>query len=532
MQADLLITNAHVLTMDPAMPAADALAVRGNRIIFVGTNAGAALVRGPQTRVVDAGQATLLPGLIDSHFHLLLGALRLDGIQLEQATTLEEVADSARSYAAQHPDLPWLVGYGLRYATGPGGRELSRHDLDAVVADRPLLLMAFDGHTAWANTRALELGGVLRGADCGPNSEVVIGPDGLAHGELREPGAFGRLRALAPKPDAPRKRQLLRQALQEIASRGITSVHNMDGNMAQLELMQAAERDGDLTLRVYMPYDITPQTAPDQIVEAVAMRDAAQGPLVRAGAVKFFMDGVIEGYTGLVLAPYADDPGKLGDANFTPEQFSTLACAADRHGLQIFVHAIGDLAVRRTLDGFSAARRANGLRDSRHRVEHIELLDPDDAWRFAEIGALASMQPYHAPIPPNYGAVWMARVGPERWARSFAWRTLVHAGARMAFGSDWPVVTYDPFVGLAAAVNRTDWGGGGTQALTLAEALAAYTSGGAYAEFEEQRKGMLRAGMLADLALLDRDIQATPPAEIAQARVLLTICDGRVVFEA
>jgi predicted amidohydrolase YtcJ len=531
MPADLLITNARVLTIDPVQPRAEAVAIQANRIVFVGAARDASAVCGPATRVVDAGGATLLPGLIDSHYHLLLGSLRLDGIQLEGATSLADLAAATRSYATAHPHDTWLAGYGLRYGLGPAGGELTRHDLDAIEAARPLLITAFDGHTAWANTRALELSGALHGYECGPNSEIVFGPDGLALGELREPGAFGPLRALIPKPDAARRRALLRLGLAQAARVGITSVHNMDGDMAQLELYQAAEQAGELSLRVYVPYSITPTTQLEQLDEAVAMRAAAQS-LVRAGAVKFFMDGVIEGYTGLVLEPYAGHPDRVGEANFSPEHFQALAIEADRRGLQIFVHAIGDRAVRRTLDGFAAAQIANGVRDSRHRVEHLELIDPSDMPRFAALGAIASMQPYHAPIPNSYGVAWLERVGPQRWERSFAWRSVQDAGALLAFGSDWPVVSQSSLIGLAAVVGRTAWRPDlPSQAISLSAALAAYTVNGAYAEFQEQHKGMLRVGLLADLVLLDRDLAATPVDQIVQTQVMLTICDGRVVFE-
>jgi predicted amidohydrolase YtcJ len=531
MSTDLLVLNARIWTADPQRLHAEALALAGNRIVAVGSDAELAALRGSAGRVIDAGGATMLPGLIDSHYHLMLGSLRLAGIQLGAVDTYQQLREQVLAYAAAHPDQPWLAGYGLPYGRAAHPGELNRQDLDAIIADRPLLVTAFDGHTAWANTRALQLGGVLHGADCGPNSEVVMAEDGLAAGELREPGAFGRLRALIPKPDAAERRRLLRLGLRQAAEQGLTSVHNMDGSMRLLEELQAAEQADELTLRVYLPYDITPATEIAQIDEAVQMRARANGPRLRAGAVKFFMDGVIEGYTGLLLAPYGDQPGTLGDANFTPEQFNQLAIEADRLGLQIFVHAIGDLAVRRTLDGFAAAQQANGMRDSRHRVEHIELIDDADLPRFAQIGALASMQPYHAPIPPDYGAVWLSRAGVQRWNRSFAWRSIRDAGAHLAFGSDWPVVTQNPWVGLAAAIERQAWAAHApSQALTLSEALHAYTTGGAYAEFQEQSKGMLRPGMFADLTLLDRDLFADP-STIATTRVHLTICDGQIVYE-
>lgn len=533
-QADLIIANARALTADPASPQAEAVAVRGDRIVYVGSSGGALELRGERTRVVDAAGATLLPGIIDSHYHLLRGSLKLEGVALGEAATFADLERAVRAYAADRPDAPWIAGYGLRYQVLAGRHP--RTALDAVVPDRPVLLMAFDGHTAWANTRALELGGLLRdgpASPSAPNSEVVRDADGLASGELREPGAFGPLAALIPPPGPAATRRLLRQGLAQAAAHGITSVHNMDGDLAQLATYRELEAAGELTLRVYCPYDVTPATRAEDLAEAVEMRRVADGPLVRAGCVKFFLDGVVEGYTALLLDEYPGRPGWRGDANFSAEHFAALATECDRLGLQIFVHAVGDAAVRRALDGFAAARAANGPRDSRHRIEHIELLHPSDAPRFRELGVIASMQPYHAPVPPDYGPVWLERAGRERWRHSFAWCDLREAGARLAFGSDWPVVSQSPLLGLHAAVARQPWAAElPAQALPLADALAAYTRDAAYAEFQEREKGALREGMLADLALLDRDLAALPPAEIASARVAMTVCGGRVVYEA
>jgi hypothetical protein len=289
---------------------------------------------------------------------------------------------------------------------------------------------------------------------------------------------------------------------------------------------------GELTLRVYVPYDVTPETPPKALAEAVTLRQAYQSDMVRGGCVKFFMDGVIESYTGLLLDDYTGQPGNLGGANFSAEQFTRLVTEADRLGLQIFVHAVGDGAVRRTLDGFEAAQKANGQRDSRHRVEHIELIHPADASRFAQLGVIASMQPAHAPLTADTTDIWPARVGETRWGRSFAWQTLREAGARLIFGSDWPVATQNPLEGVYAALNRQPWAPGQPdQRQTLADTLIAYTHDAAYAEFQEAQKGQLRAGMLADLVLLSVDIFAAPPEEINQVQPVLTMCDGRIVYE-
>jgi predicted amidohydrolase YtcJ len=527
--ADLIITNARVLTLDPERPRAEAVAVAGTRIALVGGTGDAEALRGPDTRVIDAAGRTLLPGIIDSHYHLQMGSVKLEDIRFEGVRSYGELVDAVRAYAAAHPNKPWLAGYGLNYNALPR-QALTRQDLDAIVPDRPLIVVAFDLHTAWANTRALELAGLLRGGSCEPGNEIVMAADGTASGELREPGAYGQVTALLPEPDEAQLRALLHKGMAEAARYGITSIHNMDGDMAQMARYLALEDRGELTLRISVPYSATPETRLDQLAEALEMRAAAT-EMVRGGRAKFFMDGVIESGTALLLDDYADQPGYRGAAIFSADQFTPLAAEADRLGLQIAVHAIGDAAVRRTLDGFAYALSANGHRDSRHRIEHIELLHPDDLPRFHELGVIASMQPLHAAVSEP-GQAWARQTGAERWARGFAWQTLRESGARLVFGSDWPVVTQNPFLGMHVALARQPWAPGHPrEAQTLEDALAAYTRDAAYAEFQEGAKGQLRAGMLADLALLSGDIEAMPVEALPEVTASLTVCNGRVVYE-
>jgi predicted amidohydrolase YtcJ len=531
--ADCLITHARVFTADPNNPHAEAVVVRGPRIVFVGSAEAAEGWRGPRTRVVEGQGCTLMPGFIDSHFHLLWGSLELGDIQLGEVKTLEDLTAAVKAFASEHPDQAWLVGRGLSYAILPDKQSLTRQHLDAIIADRPLIVFAYDTHTTWANTEALRRASLLKeGKTVGPNSEIVLGADGLANGELREPGAYRPIIDLIPLPDEARKRALLHKGLTQAAACGVTSVHNMDGNAQDLALYAALEDVGELTLRLYVPTSVTPHTPLEALAEAAALREPYQSDRVRSGCVKFFMDGVIESYTALLLSDYADRPGYRGGALFSAEHFTRMAVEADRLGLQIFAHAIGDAAVRRTLDGYEAAQRANGRRDARHRVEHIELIHPDDLQRFAELGVIASMQPLHAPPAASDSDVWPARVGASRWGRSFAWQTLRQAGARLAFGSDWPVVTQNPMRGLHMALNRQPWWPGlPEQRQTLEAALIAYTRDAAYAEFQEHQKGQLRAGMLADLVLLSEDIFAVPVEQIDQVWPVLTMCDGQIVYE-
>lgn len=531
--ADIIITNAQVYTVDRGQPWAEAVAVRGNQILYVGSAADADALRGPRTELIDGGGNTLLPGFIDTHYHLLSGSLGLDAAQLRGVHSLTELGEAIRAYADANPDREWVLGRQVIYNIIKPDQPLDRHFLDRYVADRPVFLTAFDGHTYWANTEALRRGGILHGReDVGPNSEIVMDPaTGTATGELREPPAARTVRELIPPPDAARKRMLLRQGLQQAAALGVTSVHNMDGSDEQLRLYAALADAGELTLRVYMPMDVKPHTSPEDLAQAVAWTREFNEGLLRTGCVKFFMDGVLESYTALMVDDYADDPGNRGSALFEADHFNRMAAAADSLGLQIFVHACGDGAVRRTLDGYAYAQQVNGVRDSRHRIEHIEVIHPDDIPRFAQLGVIAAMQPLHAPLHSKDADIWPHRAGRARWQYSFAWETLRQAGAKVAYGSDWPVVSQDPLLGIHAALNRQPWQAADPyQVQTLENVIRGYTLDAAYAEFQEDRKGMLRAGMLADLVLLSADLFAAAPEDIRNIHSVLTVSDGRVVY--
>ena len=527
---ELIITNAHALTQDPAAPVAEAVVVSGDRLSFVGSEDEALQRRRAETQVIDAEGKTLLPGIIDSHFHLLWGSLRLGDIQLEGVTGLDGLRRVVLAYRERYPDQALLRGQGLSYEVVPGAR-LTRQQLDDIVSDVPLILTCFDFHTVWCNTAALNAAGILHGADPGPDGEIVLGSDGLATGELREFGAVNLVYALVPEPSSGEQRDLLRRGLEQVSSYGITSIHNMNGDRAEFELYRSLDETGELPLRIYLPYWITPEMSLEVVEDAAQLRDSYCSDKLRAGAFKLFMDGVVESYTAFLLEPYVQTDS-CGEALFSAEHFAELACRADQAGLQIAVHAVGDAAVQRTLNGLEAAVRTNGKRDSRHRIEHIELLHPDDQRRFAELGVVASMQPFHCTRPEtDYLPSWLRYVREARYADSFAWRTLRSTGAHLCFGSDWPVVSMNPFLGIDAAVNRQPWLPGlPSQAQTLRETLAGYTRDGAYTEFAEHDKGQLKAGMFADLVLLSEDITQTPPDKLAELRADLTICGGQIVF--
>ena len=523
--ADLIVTNASVFTSDESNPHAEAVAIRGNQIVYVGDRTGVEKWRGPDTRVVDGNGGTLTPGFIDSHFHLLWGAIWLGTAQLQEVKNQDDLKNVLLTFAEENKTDPWVIGRGIKYDIVS-----TRQELDAIVADRPVYVGAYDGHTSWANTKALEMAGILHEGEAPGNGVIVRDENGLATGELRET-AMNLVHDLIPGPDANRKRELLKLAIQQINATGVTSVHNMNGDLEELMFYAALEDTGEMTLRVYTPYWVKPETTETDLQEAVKMAEV-QGEYARGGAAKFFMDGVWESYTALTLEPYADNPEAQSDGIYTPEHFTRMAAACDKLGLQIFAHCCGDGAVRRTLDGYEAIQKLNGWRDSRHRVEHIEVIHPDDMPRFKQLDVIASMQTSHAPLSLEEGDIWPTRVGEKRWPLSFAWRDLKNAGAKMTLGSDWTVAPFSPLINIYVALNRKKWSPEDPdQRLTLEECLYGYTRDAAYAEFMEDQKGQIKEGYLADMVLFSHDLFQLDPQDILSAKPVMTVVNGQIIYE-
>ncbi len=551
--ADIIITNGRVLTMDDVHPIADAVAITSNNIIAVGSRADIDGLRAKHTRVIDAGGGTVTPGLIEGHIHLFMGAAELDNLDLSGVHGLDALMAAVRRYAAAKPGLRLVFANQVSYTVLGDHVMPTRHDLDRAMPDRPFAMMTYDHHTVFANTRALELAGVLRGAAVPKGAEIVMGSDGLANGELREPGAFRYILALTPtagrdalgyteaenpSPAATAAERALDRGIvlrgqKYCAGHGFTSVHNMDGNFYQLELLQEIDAAGDCLVRCQSPFHFKNTFALSRLDEATEMHRRFASERVSSGRVKLFMDGVIESWTALTLQDYPDKPGCFGAPNFSAQEFKDFAVAADRRGLQICVHAIADGAVRRTLDGFAAARTANGARDSRHRVEHIETIHPADLPRLKELGVVASVQPTHAPgvvFPEQPG---LSRVRSRDLPYAYAWQSIRDAGARIMFNSDWPVSPINPMLSIKGAMLRKPYRPGDPpQRQTLMQALHGYTTGAAYGEFMEHRKGMLRSGMLADVAVWSADLTKCAPEQLPTVTATTTICNGRVTHES
>ncbi len=549
MNADIIIHNASVMTMDEMFPCATAVAIAGNSILAVGDDATILAQADGGTRIINAQGGTVLPGFVESHIHLFSGAYGQTLLQLGGLRGMDALRDAVQDYVAVRPDDGLIYAQGADYELLGANTRLDRHALDAVCPDRPLAVLAYDFHTLFANTAALDAAGLLQGRDLPVGNEVVMGDDGLATGELREKYALlpvldlrtsgGRemlgMSGIEP-PVPPTKAEwredmeTLRTGLAFLASHGVTSAHNMDGNRHLLELLRDVDAEGGLAVRMEVPFHLTRDMDLSELDRADAMARDFTGPRLKSGRVKIFVDGVIESGTAAMLDAYTTRPGHPGAPIFDADAFNQAAIEVDRRGLQIAVHAIGDAAVRITLDGYAAARAANGPRDSRHRIEHVEMIDPADIPRFADLGVIASMQPLHA---PDGRSATTDGIGPDRAATAYAWRMLVETGADFAFSSDWPIVPVAPLLGIQTAMTRQPWLNGlPDQRLSLQQVLEAFTWRGAKAGFMDDLTGRLRPGMLADVVLLSGDIEAQPVEKIADLSVKLTICDGLVTHDA
>ena len=542
-KADLLITNGKVYTADGSGTFQEAIAIRGNRILRVGRNQDIEAMRSPSTEVIDAQGGAVVPGFNDIHTHLLSGGLALNNVRLGGARTLQEMQDRIRSFAAAHPERGWIQGGGWGYEAFPGNLP-ARQQLDAVVSDRPAILRCYDGHSVWVNSHALTYAGITKDTPDPPNGFIVRDPKtGEPTGLLKETPAMALVQSIMPKTSRNEQLQALRAASEEALRYGVTSVTDAAGNPDDLEAYDDALRSGDLSVRVYYSLLVTPGfTEKDAKRFDEVWHDHPGNPMLKTGIIKMFMDGVIETNTAYLLAPYTNTPSR-GKPNYTVEEFNRIIQMMDQRGWQIMVHALGDAAVRMTLDGFErlAAVNPKPARGRRDRVEHIETIDPADIPRFGKLGVIASMHPIGGfiplpqsaqPVSPALLGVWGANLGPERAARGGMWKSISDAGGRVVFGSDWPVASLDAMTRIYNITHRLPLAGGTDQRLSLTTAINDYTRQCAYSTFDEHDKGTLTPGMLADVAILATDVFSHPPTKREDLGVKATILDGKIVYRA
>ena len=531
--ADLVIVHGHVWTVDPRNSRAEAVAIHDGHIVAVGSDAEIAKWVGPATKRIDAQGKSVLPGFIDAHVHFSSGGGEISGVHLRDANTPQEFARRIGEQAKKLAKGEWMLGGTWDHELW-GGTPLPSHDwVDALTPDTPVFVSRYDGHMAMANALALRLAGVTRETEDPPGGTIVRGKDGNPTGLLKD-AAMNLVYRIIPPPSEEQLLRMVRAAMEEARRFGVTSIHDISSTEDVRAYQTLADR-GELTLRIY---SITP--LPQWQAPATAgIRAGFGNDWIHLGALKGFADGSLGSTTALFEKPYDDAPETSGLPNemMLPEgNMLKMALGADKAGLQLAVHAIGDKANRILLDIYGEVEKQNGARsDRRWRIEHAQHLRPEDFARFARLGVIASVQPYHAIDDGRWAE---RRIGHERAKTTYAFRTLLDHGVRLAFGSDWTVAPLNPMVGLYAAVTRATLDGknpGGwfpEQRLTLEEALQAYTMGSAFAEFREREKGSLTPGKLADLVVLDGDLFAMAEEKIKDAAVRYTIVGGRVVYEA
>jgi predicted amidohydrolase YtcJ len=539
MDADVAVTGAVVRTMDPGRPVTDAVAVAEGRIVALGVEdvRGTA---GRRTEVLDLPGRLVLPGFQDAHVHPPSSGLERLRCDLTGELTRERYRDLIAEYARSNPDAEWILGGGWSMEAFPRGVP-RREDLDDIVPDRPVFLPNRDGHGAWVNSRALELAGIDAATPDPPDGRIERDPDGTPTGTLHE-GAKRLVERLIPLPSEEELDGAILEAQRYLHSLGITAWQDAIVEEPDLRAYRRLDDRGDLTARVVAALWWERERGEDQVEELLDRRRWGTAGRVDARTVKVMLDGVVENFTASMLEPYLGEGGTPTDDRgidfVDPEALPGHVTRLHDEGFQVHFHAIGDGAVRHALDAVEAAVTAGGRRDTRHHIAHIQVVDPDDVPRFARLDVVANAQPLWACHEPQMDALTIPFLGPERSDHQYPFGSLLRAGARLAFGSDWSVSTPDPFPQMEVAVTRVDPGHRENpqflpdERLSVEQALEAFTRGSAFVNRLDETTGMLRQGMDADLVVVDRDIAAPDTGPIGDARAVLTMVGGRVVHEA
>lgn len=528
--ADLVLLNGNIYTVNPQQPRVEAVAIRGEYIVAAGSSAEVRQWAGPHTRVIDLGGKFVMPGFNDAHIHLANGGAAKLSVDLTGAASLEELQERIRARLGDYQPGEWITGRGWDHTLWDPPRFPTRADLDAVSREHPMIFTRVDGHVAVANSLALQVAGITRETPNPAGGEIQRDSlTGEPTGLLKE-SAMGLVTRAVPDRTPAQRRRGIELALEEAARLGVTSLQD---NSAWEDFLVYKElrQEGKLTARIteWLPFG-----APLEQLMQMRREGGVRDPWLKTGALKGITDGTLGSRTAAMLEPYADDRSTRGILRIPPDDLRRMVMERDAAGFQIALHAIGDSANRAALDAFEAARRHNGRYDSRHRIEHAQVVAPQDFARFASLGVIASMQPVHESTDMRWAE---QRLGPERSRGAYAWRTMLRHGVRLAFGTDYPVEPLDPRRGLYACITRELPEGGPAggwipeEKISLEECIEAYTLGSAYAEFEELNKGQIVAGKYADLVVFAADLTRVPPRVLLTTPAVMTIVGGRIVYE-
>ncbi len=528
LMADMVLLNGKIFTVNAAQPWAQAVAIRDGRFVAVGKDEEIRKLIGKETEVIDLGGKLALPGFNDAHLHFTNGGLYLLGIDLRPARDEKEFARILKEYIYKVPEGEWITGGNWDHENWPSKKHPLKEMIDPFTPDHPVLVSRLDGHMALANSLALKLAGITRDTPDPQGGEIVKDKKtGEPTGILRDT-AMELVDKVIPPLSREKRERAIRAAMRHAQELGVTSVQD-NSSADDLRVYQELLRKGELGVRISAWRGIDGWADFARIGITAPCGD----PFLRLGTVKIFTDGSMGAGTALFFAPYADDPATSGLPIHTQDELAALVLNADKAGLQVAAHAIGDKANAWILDAFARAREANGVRDSRHRVEHSQVVRPADLKRFAELGVIASVQPSHCIDDMRWAE---KRIG-KRVDDAYRWRSFLDAGVHVAFGTDWDVEPLDPRLGLYAAVTRELPAGGPAggwhpgEKLSLEQAIEAYTLGSAYAEFQEGVKGSIEVGKLADMAVMDRDLFVIARKDMLTAPVAITILNGKIVFQ-
>ncbi|GGA88765.1 amidohydrolase [Ornithinibacillus halotolerans] len=527
---NIILTGNNVFTGTTTYPKCAAILINDNKIIDVVDKELVNDYLTPETTLYDFGDKLIMPGFHDFHIHLLLGSMLENSVDLTEAKSASEAAKMVEEFAMKNPDLPLIIGSGWDDNSWTTKESVHKKHLDEVVPNRPVILYQAEFHSVWVNSSMLHVAGITSETENPEFGEVVIDENGEPSGLLLE-HAVGLITKAMPM-DLHQKENLLEQFLNKAARFGVTSVHDLlrlpEMSTEEAAIYRDFEKRNKLTTRVHF---VAPLNG--DVEEAKHLRDNYQSNMVQFSGFKQFIDGVITSYTAYLLQPYSNKPETSGGTVYSEEDIKKWTIEADKENFRVRFHCVGDKAVKLALDSFEEAQKQNGVRDSRHAIEHIEMIREEDIARFTELGVLASIQPEH--INGSSYEVFEELIGEDRMKLYMLQKTLQDVGAQLVYGSDYPVVDLNPLPGIYRAVTRLDdnkveWNNG--ENISLSEALKAYTYGPAYGSFREHELGTLEVGKLADIIVLDRDLFSVPSEEIKDANVVFTMVDGKVVYHS